>query len=310
MSDVNLKDKEDEDEEAGFDTLGEDPKDKKPVQTETSDAKTKTPEELKAEADAAKLKADADEVARKKAEDEAPVTLTKKQLDEIMRELEESRSTKKAVQSLSGTVGNLSTGVADLKKTTAVLEITDADFADLEKEFPKIGEGVKKGLGSLLKRMTGRAPPPGVGEQALKTAIFQAHEAEQNELLEDEFGTDDQGQPIWKTILGKPDAADPSPYRKWFAKQPEAFRNRVGNSYSALVLIRAINKFQSEERAAAKAEADRKAAETAAANQRTNGADRRRAAVTPRGDGGTPPPPKGEQTEDDGFDSVEVKKVV
>jgi hypothetical protein len=282
MSDVNLK-AEDQDEDAGFESSID-------VKNPDSPAAEKKPDVPPVDPEAARLA----EEARRRAEDEAPVVVTKKQLAAIMAELEENKSLKKTVQSLTGTVGNQKQEIDSLKTTTAALNITDEDFQDLIKEFPVIGNGVKNGLGSVLKRLVGVKPPPGVGEADIKKAIFEVVNDQQLELLEDEFGVDEKGNPIWKHIIGKRD--DPnSAYRVWLAAQAPKYQEKVNKTYSAQVVINAIKRFQS---AQGKVEADRKAAEV------KSGTDRRRAAVTPRGSGGEMPPAKGEPTEDEAFASA------
>lgn len=291
------------DEEAGFNTLGDKAGEvKKPV---GEVVKEKTAEEIAAEEAAAKKKAEEDEVARKAAEDEEPVVITRAQLRAIMAKLDDGESTKKAVQSLSGTVGNIKTETENLKKVTANTSITPEDFADLIKEFPEIGKGVEKGFGAVLKRLVGVKPAPGVGEDDIKAAIFKVVNDQQLDILEDEFGVSDDGAPVWKKIVGSP--GDTNDYRTWLATQPERYQKKLGSTYSASVLAGAIKKFQSHVASEAKKAADLKAAADKAKADGTNGGatDRRRAAVMPRGTGsGEPPPAKGEQTEDEAFESA------
>jgi hypothetical protein len=279
-------------EDDGFDTLDA----KKPAAT--GEDKQKTEAELAAEKEEADKKAAADEEAKKRAAADAPVILTKAQYDSIMSDLAETKSLKKAVDSLSGTLGVQRQELEGLKKTTATLEITEQDFEDLSKEFPKIGEGMKKGLGSVLKRMTGAGAPKGVGEPEIRKIIFDVTLAQQMEILEDEFGSEKDGTPTWKAIIGPPGSE--TPYRKWLAAQGEVIQKRSEGTYSAATLTRYIKKFQSEAASAVKAEADRKAAEAT----RTNGVDRRRAAITPRGGGGGPPAPRDDQSEDEAFETA------
>lgn len=259
-----------------------------------------TAEEKKAAEDkaAADKKVAEDEAAAKakKDEEDGPYTLTKKQFAALQAEIAEGKEAKKSFQSLSGTVGNLRQELDSIKRVTPI-ELTDADFAELVKEFPEIAPSVKKGFSGVLKRLIGMNAPKGAGDEEIKKAIFAAVNARESEVLEDEF-------PDWKDTVGK--VADTEhPYRKWLAVQTPQYQDKLAKTFSGSVIARSIRRFQAEQERAVKekAEADRKAAEADAAKKAGNGRTAAlRAAVQPKGDGGGLAPAKGEQTEEEAME--------
>lgn len=287
-----------EDEEAGaFETSSDE---KKPPEKKAAEPDLKKEAEDKAADE--KKKADDDKAAAdkkaeddKKAAEDAPVTLTKRQFDSLMADIEDSKSLKKSVQSLSGTVGIQRQEIDNLKRTVPI-EITEADFADMAKEFPEITKGLKTGLGGVLKRLVGFTPPKGAGDEEVKKAIFAAVNARETEVLEDEF-------PDWLDTVGKKDTD--TKFRQWLVKQSPQYQKKVNETYSGAVIARALRRFNSDELTETKKAvedkiaADKVAAEKKSANGRTAAL---KAAVQPRGDGGGIPPGAKEETEDEGLE--------
>lgn len=287
-----------EDEEAGAFETSSDEK-KPPEKKEAAEPDPKKEAEDKAAADKKveddKTAADKKAAEDKAAEADAPVTLTKRQFDALMADIEDSKSLKKSVQSLSGTVGIQRQEIDNLKRT-AQIEITDADFAHMAKDFPEIKSGLEKGLSGVLKRLVGFTPPKGAGDEDVKKAIFAAVNARETEILEDEF-------PDWLDIVGRKGVD--TKFRQWLVKQSPQYQKKVNETYSGAIIARAVKRFNSDELTEAKKAADDKAAADKAAAEKKSANGRTaalKAAVQPRGDGGGIQPGAKEETEDEGLE--------
>lgn len=238
-----------------------------------------------------------------KKEDEKPevITLTKQQFDLLMAGLEDNKSMKKALDTLSGTLGAQKQQMEQLMASSAGRgEVLDEDFAEMAKTYPEIADATKKGLMAFLKRTTGVAAPSSASKEDLKKLVMESATAQFWDDLEDEF--EDA-----REIIGSLDKR--TPYREWLAKQPEKYQRRLNSTYSPGVVARSIRKFQrdtedSKAQDQSKAEEDRKRVE-AEATRRAEAEARKeqlRSAAAPRGDGGGTQKPR-QKTDDEEFEA-------
>lgn len=240
----------------------------------------------------------------KKLEEET-VTITKAQLDLLLAGLEDGKKLKSAMDKVNGTLGAYKQQIDTLGRLAqpTQVEITDADFEELIKDFPEVADATRKGLQRILKNMRGGGAPSQVDEGAVKKLIVDSAIQRETEVLEDEFED-------WKKIVGDREDKD-NDFRKWLSGQPVGYQTKINSTFSGAVIARSIRRFQADAKKASdeqrakdeKAEADRKSQEEAEKRKATDA--RRgnlRAAVQPRGDGGGTPQ-KREPTEDDEFEA-------
>lgn len=185
-----------------------------------------------------------------------------------------------------GTMGNLKQ-VVDRLQTQAPagvnVEIPPDAFAELEQDFPEVAAKIRSGIEKTLKGVKGGAPAPNIDAMG---------DVARAELVKREVDTLDETHPGWRQTIGAPqDSAHP--FRAWLVKQPAEYQQRINSTYSSAVIGRAIDRFETEKKAAeAPPPATRPTAPRLVARN-----DRIRAAVQPRGDGGTPPPPRTDNDE-------------
>lgn len=241
----------------------------------------------------------------KKPEEET-VTITKAQLAALLDGLEDGKKMKSALDKVNGTLGAYKQQIDQLGKLTqpSQVEITDADFEELTKDFPEIAAATKKGLQKILKNLRGGAAPSQIDESAIKRLIVDSAIQKETELLEDEFED-------WKKIVGEKDDKD-NDFRKWLSGQSTAYQQKINSTFSGSVIARSIRRFQADQKKAAddkrasdeKAAADKKAQDEA---ERRKATDARRsnlrAAVQPRGDGGGTGGQRKQSTEDEEFEA-------
>lgn len=199
-----------------------------------------------------------------------------------------------------GKVGGLERTLKTIQEATPAghtVEVTDADVADLAKEFPELGGLVLKSLKSVAGKLKGTAPAaPAAPDPALIEATVQTRLiALQSEELED-------ARPNWRTITGTPEAK--TPYRVWLATQPAEYQAKLASTNSAMVIARSLDKFEAAAASIAKdaaAAAEKAAAEAA----KKAAADKRRgviaAAVPPKGSTGHVPAGSADDDFEDGF---------
>lgn len=226
---------------------------------------------------------------------EESVTINKRTLDRILYAADLAVSMKGNLEKLNGTVGSQA---AEIKKLTGApsldIEITDAEFAELAKDFPEVAAGTKKALQAILKKLGVRQTPQGLTIEQLQSAVSQRTIELEVEALEDAY-------PNWRQIVGLPTDKD-NKFRKWLATQPAAYAERVTKTFSSQVLARAIQRFLASEKPAASPTLSKPATlgPGARGTMRTTARnDRLRQAVQPRGDGGATP--SRQPTEDDEF---------
>jgi len=188
---------------------------------------------------------------------------------------------------LNGTVGNLQQLVTQLRSATpqgVQIELPP----ELEQDFPELAAHLKK----AKIRGTATAPAsdakPSTGDEEIKRLISEATENAHKDVdarlrsarQQVEAEALEDLHPDWREVTGASATPDQNqPFRKWLASQPEKYQSLVNETDSASVIARAIDRFKAD---AAKAKP--------AKDKAPPSADKRRAAIQPKGDGGQPAP--------------------
>jgi hypothetical protein len=174
------------------------------------------------------------------------------------------------------------------------------DFAELAEDYPVLAEQLERVLNKAKVKGTGPAeaaaapPKPAIAldQSTIDTAIKRGVEsalAEEKARVQAEARQQEgmallEAYPDYTVIVGSPDQTNGPPkdteWRRWLAKQPEPYRQKVSTTWSPAVVHQSIDKFKSEQKASsAPAKPDK------AAIRRAVIAD----ATTPRFEGNAPP---------------------
>ena len=191
-----------------------------------------------------------------------------------------------------GTVGGIQDVIKQLQTNTPkgeAIVITDDMFAEMAEDYPQLATQFRTTLEKVLKGARGTGTASESVDPSVVTKLVQdGIKAREIETLEAEY-------PNWReTVNAVPskEQADPKhPFRKWLATQDPAYQVKVEGTHSAVVLMKAIDKFKEATKTpppAQKKETPKDAALRA----------RLKNAVQPKGDGNPPPPAK---SDDDAF---------
>jgi hypothetical protein len=175
------------------------------------------------------------------------------------------------------------------------------DFAELAENYPELASQLERVLNKAKVKGTGssevaaatpKPPAFAVDQAALGAAIKRGIEsglAEEKAKAQAEARQQEgmallEAYPDYTVIVGSPDQTNGPPkdteWRRWLAKQPEPYRQKVSTTWSPAVVHQSIDKFKSEQKASsAPAKPDK------AAIRRAVIAD----ATTPRFEGNAPP---------------------
>lgn len=227
--------------------------------------------------------------------EEAPeyVQMTAKDFAELRAAAAKTASYDQQLSRVFGTLGNLQKVVAEFRAQTPAgrkVEIPKDAFAAMERDFPELAQHTRSALEAALAGL------PGTGAADVDDTKIQGMLAEYTSKREIEALED--AHPDWETIVGavgKGEQPDPNhPFRKWLATKDVGYQTRINQTESAAVIGRAIQRFQTETKAAAAAAAPKPAAEKPREAAR---ADRISRAVQPRGDGAAAGPAKNDDDE-------------
>lgn len=210
------------------------------------------------------------------------VQVTAKEWDEIKAAAARTASYDQQFSKIFGTIGNVQKLLNERKTESAPaaaaprkVEVPEAAFADMARDFPELAKQTREALQAALSGITNGADVDfGKIEQKIKEALVVSQSAREVEALEDIY-------PEWRKIVGAVDITkeqpDPeNPFRKWLGTKDATYQARVNGTESAAVISRAIRLFQNETKTPAKP------AVTPRSDAR---AERIKAAVQPRGDG-------------------------
>lgn len=218
------------------------------------------------------------------------VQLTRQEVDELKASLkaatDKAASHDKQFSTWFGTVGRYEALLKEVqaKQSETTGKLSSAAFDKLKEQFPELADMTREAVTNALADKA-----PAVDRSEIERLRAEKLEAEM-EALEDAHSD-------WRELIGAaaPGQANPEhPFRKWLASKDEAYQTRINKTESAVVLLRAIDRFQTETKKPAKPAPD-----TARADARR---ERIEAGVTQRGDGARPS--SGPTTAEDAFLSV------
>lgn len=189
-------------------------------------------------------------------------TLSEEQVARLLSSAQSVEELKAAMEtrfgSAFGKMGGLERTIKELQAGTAAgeaVELTDADLAELTKEFPDVAVHVSTGLKRILSRIKGTKGTPAFDPETVKpiateVILQRQRESEIEELTEN--------HPNWNEVIGP--VGTKTPYREWLGQQPGAYQALVANSWRASTVGRSIERFEAyKEQEAKKAEAAEKA---------------------------------------------------
>lgn len=250
------------------------------------------------------------DVPAQKSDDKPPepvveyVQLTKEEHGRLLALADKTNEWSTKVDRIAGTMGGINEIVKKLQAATpagVTLEYDDADFAELEANYPDLAAQVKailrkgkvKGTASAAAaddpKKTEEPPAKSVAEQLKEQRV-----ADNMQMLDEAF-------PEWKTTVGfsaTPEDREKLPYRVWLAAKDEAYRTRIGNSQSALTIGRSIDEFHRDQRRKAAIAKQRGPTPPQRPDPKVVARqDRIAGSVQPRGDGA--PPPRKDSSQDE-----------
>lgn len=232
------------------------------------------------------------------------VQLTKEEHGRLLALVDKTNEWNVKLDRALGTVGGINEIVKKLQATTpagVTVEYDDADFAELEENYPDLANQVK----AILRKgkFKGTAPAAASEEPAPKKTEEPSAPSVAQQLIEqrvkDNMDMLNEAFPTWKDTVGFSLTGEEKaklPYRIWLATKDEDYQKRLNNSQSALTIGRSIDEFHRDQRRQAKLAKQpvqpKKPDPKVAARQ-----DRIAGSVHPRGDGG--PPPRKDTADDD-----------
>lgn len=215
--------------------------------------------------------------------------VTVQELEDFRRAAVEAANLRNELSRIHGIVGSVKKDheslAARMKAAPAgvTVDIPADAFAELEQGFPEVAALIRPAIEKSLKGIKGAPAAAATDLDAMQKVAHAEFVQRQVEVLDD-------SHPTWRADIGAPtDAAHP--FRAWLAKQDAAYAKRVGETYSAAVIGRAIDRFKAET-------APKPPPQAVTPPRIVARNDRIRSAVQPKGDGGLPPPSK---TENDDF---------
>lgn len=178
----------------------------------------------------------------------------------------ESRS-KQSADGLAGRLGSMEQIIKLLQAQTKAgqpVRLTLGDFdPEFAEEYPMFAkaqvDAINKVLGQL--QVTGLSEEFTTGlikqtETVAETAVEKRTARIRSEACREDL---DETHPGWREIVGLPekdvDAGGVPPeteYRRWLATQPQEYQEKVGNTYSAVVMGRSLDMFHEWKKAQAK----------------------------------------------------------
>lgn len=250
------------------------------------------------------------DVPAQKPDDKPPehkveyVQLTKEEHGRLLALVDKTNEWNTKLDRALGTVGGVNEIVKKMQATTpagVTLEYDDADFAELEENYPDLAAQVKailrkgkvKGTASAAAaddpKKTEEPPAKSVAEQLKEQRV-----ADNMQMLDEAF-------PQWKATVGysaTPEDRAKLPYRIWLASKDEEYRARIGESQSAFTIGRSIDEFHRDQRRKAAIAKQRGPTPPQRPDPKIVARqDRIAGSVQPRGDGA--PPPRKDTSDDD-----------
>lgn len=167
---------------------------------------------------------------------EETVVLNQTEIKSLLSRLEMLDKHSGSLDKVFGHIGSLRQTIDKLQTAQAsgeAVELTDEDVAEIKNDFPELGESFRKVLGRALGKARGPAAAT-VDLEPIKQEFG-------NKIVEVQHDTHktllSYMQPAWEETV----ASDK--FKVWLAAQPEADRARIGNSWNAIELDRALKAF-------------------------------------------------------------------
>ena len=189
-------------------------------------------------------------------------------LETALAELKELRElSKQSADGLGGRLGSLEQAIKVLQaatgRTKPKVRGSIERFGEFGKEYPDFAKAQVDFINGLLDELDLPGLDPQFTANLLKdagTAAETAAERKYARLRSDACREElDETHPGWREIIGLADkdltdggVPPDTEYRRWLATQPEAYRNKIENSYSPLVMGRSLDKFQDWKKAQTK----------------------------------------------------------
>lgn len=217
------------------------------------------------------------------------------------------KTQQKQLEKAHGTIGNMTKTINGLKDkvdppeipSKPKVEVTAAQFAEMERDHPELAEMNRAGLSRVLTEL-------GLGANDVDAkikAILAEDDArrERDEALREMADLEDEF-PNWREDVGAVtagEAADPEqPYRKWLATKPKEYQDKINESRRAGVVGRSIRLYKQETAQPPPSAAAKPAPQVSSSPKDAARASRIQASVQPRGDNA---PSRAVKTEDDEF---------
>jgi len=184
---------------------------------------------------------------------------------QMLKDLE-SKS-KHSADTLGGRLGSLEQALKALQATTGRTKTkvrgSIERFGEFGKEYPDFAKAQVEFVNGLLDELDLPGLPPEFTTNLIKEAGAAAETAAEqrfNRMRSDSCRDDlSETHPGWEQIIGLPekDVADggvppDTEFRRWLATQPNGYGERVLNSYSPIVIGKALDKFHDSKKTAAK----------------------------------------------------------
>lgn len=224
------------------------------------------------------------------------VQITREQFEKLTKAADMVDSLSKGQDKVFGKLGAFEQMLANLQANTPSgqqIEVSEADFEELAKEFPDLAALQIKGLNKVLGKMRGtggQSVDPKQIETVVQERIAQAV-GEQRANMIDEVLSDRHAD--WKELRDN----NPADYQEWLASLPEADRNAYKSSNNPFFVAKKLDEFKAYR---AKRAAPGKTETPVTATRK----EIIQAAVAPRGTGGQPPAKTGDDDFEAGFNQT------
>jgi hypothetical protein len=219
------------------------------------------------------------------------VSITREQFERLTKSAEMVESLTKQQDRVNGTLGSLKQALDRLQQETPSgqqVEVSEADFEDLAKEFPDLAGLTIKGLNKVLGKMRGtggQSVDPKQIESVVQERITQGINQVVGRQIEQVLG---DRHPDWKDLRDQ----KPADYQEWLQSLPEADRANYLNSDDPYFVAKKLDGFKAFRA---------KRAEQKAPQAKSTRKEIIQAAVAPRGTGGQPPAKTGDDDFESGF---------
>lgn len=228
------------------------------------------------------------------------VQLTKDEHATLMAAATKTASFEGQFSKLFGSLGNVQQIVEKLRTQTPAgekVELPKVALAKLRESFPEVADLLEEDMSEALHGIRGTGPADAPGATLSADDIQKMSRSTVVALQAEALAED---HPNWRDIVGVVDAQgkhDPNnAFRKWLVTQPVDYQQKINATDSAVVISKAIDKFQSSMAPNNPAVPPVKDPKTVARQGRIQDA------LQPKGDGGQPPPSKTAADEfEDGF---------